>query len=252
MVVTLNNYLALGFPEINGVPVGEAGTLNTAGEDFKYTPTPAECEYCAAIYADSLPKGRLWEAFTVNGTFNHSFAQSVGAMIAVMFGYVAYLRRELNPYTTTDLIQEWEQSVGLPDECSLQGGGDLQSRRQQVITRLAKTPIVLAGEIEQAAKVLTGYDIKVIPRRQNILGSQLDNARLDLAQLGVGNNRFVFDVFINYRDVTALGEGVLDTQKLDTTQRYPRAIECLINRLKPANSLAFYHYNHVLYNLVKG
>jgi uncharacterized protein YmfQ (DUF2313 family) len=45
---------------------------------------------------------------------------------------------------------------------------------------------------------------------------------------------------------------VLDTQKLDTTQRYPRAIECLINRLKPANSLAFYHYNHVLYNQVKG
>ena len=173
-------------------------------------------------------------------------------MVAVMFGYVAYLRRELNPYTTTDLIQEWEQSVGLPDACSLQAGDDLESRRKQVIIRLAKTPIVLAGEIEQAAKVLTGYDIKVAPRRQNILGSQLDNARLDLAQLGVGNNRFIFDVFINYRDVTALGEGVLDTQKLDTTQRYPRVIECLINRLKPANSLAFYHYNHVLYNLAKG
>jgi hypothetical protein len=65
MAITLNNYLALGFPEIGGVPVGEAGTLNMAGEDFKYTPTPAECEFCAAIYADSLPKGRLWEAFTL-------------------------------------------------------------------------------------------------------------------------------------------------------------------------------------------
>ena len=45
MVVTLNNYLALGFPEINGVPVGEAGTLNTAGDDFKYTPTQTRYEY---------------------------------------------------------------------------------------------------------------------------------------------------------------------------------------------------------------
>ena len=60
MAITLNNYLALGFPEIDGVPVGEAGILNMAGEDFKYTPTPAECAFCAAIYADSLPKGRLW------------------------------------------------------------------------------------------------------------------------------------------------------------------------------------------------
>lgn len=227
MAISLAGYLASGVPTIDGIPIGEAGVFDTRVKDFKYTPTKLECEYCARLFADTLPKGRLWESFSVLGTTNWAYSYSVGSMIAIMFAYVNYVRRELNPYTTVDLIDEWEESVGLPDTCTSQLNLLLDERRKNVVIRWRRTPIVLRQEMERACYTLTGLEVKVRPR--------------------VGVDKFSFDVFINFKDGTGLGAGVLDKQILDTSARYPRIIECVVNKLKPANSLAFFYYDYRLY-----
>lgn len=246
LVSRLTNYAALGVPTINGVPIGEAGVFDTSGDDFRYTPTKEEVEHCLRIYTDSLPKGRLWEAFGVQGTINYAFAYAVGSMIAIVFAYLNYLRRELDPNTTVDFINEWEESVGLPDPCSVKSGLDLESRRRQVILRWRRTPIVLATEIEQAVFDLTGYEIKVRPNR---ISGGLDSATLD-APIEGGANKFIFDVYVNFDSSGGLGSGGLDETPLDAPALYPYFVECIINQLKPANVLVFYHYSDVEYNSV--
>lgn len=248
MAVSLSDYIGLGQPEINGVPIGEAGEFYFSGEDFKYKPTLEEAEHCARIFTDTLPMGRLWEAFGVAGTINWAFSVAVGEMIAIILAYSAYIRRELSPATTVDMIQEWEESVGLPDPCSLQAGLDIDGRRKNVMIRLRRTPIVLSSEIEEACLNLTGRNVKIVPRSALGLDAKMDTGLLDKAMFGGGHrSRFVFDVFVDYIDNSAFGDGVMDTQILDTSERWPRIIECVINKLKPANSIGFYKYNQALY-----
>jgi len=244
LINRLTNYAARGVPTINGLPIGEAGVFDNSTQEFKYTPTKEECEQCLQIFTDSLPKGRLWEAFGVPKTINNAFAYGVGSMIAIVLAYCNYLRRELDPNTTTDLISEWEESVGLPDPCSIKAGLDIESRRKQVVLRWRRTPIVLASEIEQIVQDLTGYAIKIRPNRDS---SSLDLAEID-SPLGSIFNRFSVDIFVDFDDSGGLDEGELDEFELDAKFAFPYFVECVISQLLPANVLANYFYSNVLYN----
>lgn len=246
LISRLTNYLALGIPAINGVPIGEGGIINS-GDTFSYIPTDEEKFICSKIFVDSMPKGRLWEAYGVIGTVNNAFSLSIGNMIAVFFAYVNYLRRELDPNTTVDLINEWEESVGLPDACSIRAGLNINERRKQVIIRWRRSPIVLASEIEKMCLFLTGFNVKVRPRRGSGLGeTSLDEGALD----GGSGNKFIFDVYIEFDDGAGLGKLALDSEELDAVARRPYWIECLINNLKPANSLAYFSYSKIIYDQI--
>jgi uncharacterized protein YmfQ (DUF2313 family) len=244
------NYKPLGAVYVDGFLIGEQGELDRTAKDFKYKPSVDEVEHCTRIYVDAMPKGRLWEAYGVNGTTNNAIAQGVGSMIATVLAYFEYVRKELNPYTTEDLIVEWEESVGLPDPCTIQHFQTLEERRQQVILRLKKTPVVTAKQMEGMVKTLTGFNVRVIPRRKSeLFTGELDTGILDFELSNDKYDRFTFDVIVDYEDDafldTPIGE-VLDGSAL------PRVIECVIERIKPANSLAIYHYQSSLYNQLTG
>jgi len=44
---------------------------------------------------------------------------------------------ELNPYSTTELLPEWERAVGLPDSCFL-SGRSIEERRADVVRKLGR------------------------------------------------------------------------------------------------------------------
>lgn len=250
------NYNPLGGVYVNDALIGSMGTLDDDMQSFKYTPSDAEITHCTNVYSDALPKGRLWEAYGVEGTPNNAIAQGVGAMIAVVLAYFEYVRKETCPYTTTDLIEEWEESVGLPDPCTIQHFQTIEERRQQVILRLRKTPIVTAAQMETMVKTLTGFDVKVVPRRsktnyQNALFDGLSN--FDAPEFSNDlTDRFTFDVFVDYTEESGL-DGSLDfgaLALLDGLVR-PDVIKCVIERLKPANSVAVYQFSSELYTRAK-
>ena len=254
-------YAPLGYPTLpdTDLVVGTLGSIlsyNTpVSEGFNYEPTIAEVEYCAKLYALTMPEGRYWEAYNVPGTVDYALAMAVGEQLAIIFAYYIYLRRELNIDTTVDLIGEWEASADLPDPCTLQSSDTLETRRAVTKLFLSNKAFVTAGEFEQLVKDLTGYDVIVVPRgaTENVYTMGLDAAMFDLAAFSSPEgNRFTFDVFVDYSlvgasglDIAGLNEGLLDVYVAPPTQ-----IECIINRVKPCNSIAVYHYDSDLYQAV--
>ena len=241
------NYTPLGAVFVDGELIGSGGVLSNDSKHFIYAPSISEIEYCHRfVFNDSLPRGRLWEAFGSIGTSDYALGSAVGDMVAQVFAYNEYLRAELSIETTSDLISEWEESCGLPDICSIQQFLTLEERRQRVILHLKKTPIVTAAQIQAMVKTLTGYNILVIPRRYDLsLSGGLDALKLDFELSNDKWDRFVFDVIVDYESSSGLD--VLIGESLDATQ-FPKIIECVIDRLKPANSLAIYKYSSILYN----
>ncbi|WP_434779281.1 putative phage tail protein [Neisseria sp. Ec49-e6-T10] len=221
---------------------------------LKFEPVILKDEYKDGQYIvnDHLPKGRIWEAFGVVNTSNYAVSAAFGAMVALLLKYIAYLKKELNPFTTEDLISAWEESCGLPDHCTIYFSQTLDQRRLQVVYRIRRKPIITTDEIEQVIKELTGFDVKIIPRRKssNILNNAFDGgASFDAAPFSTNkSDRFTFDVYINYEDENSFdGEYPLDGDYLLDGQARPTILECLINKIKPANTVAVYHYSRTMY-----
>ena len=249
------DYNALGVPLLDGISIGQRGELNLNVDYFDYKPSIDEAVFCSKIFNNSMPSGKYWEAHNVSNTPDYAISVGVGEMIAVVLAYQAYVRKELDIDTTEDLISDWEESVGLPEPCSLSSAQTIEERRELVKLHLRKTPIVNVAEFEKIVLKLTGYDVIILPRRSstNVYNDGFDQGWLDFSEFGgLYSDRFTFDVFIDFTD-NQFGFDIdeIETANLDEYLRPPYIIECVFNKIKPANSLAVYHYDATLYQSIK-
>lgn len=196
-----------------------------------------------SVIRDHLPKGRAWNFLS---RFGSAIIGSMAACWGYCKDYIDYLKTQSKIDTTTDAIDLWEESVMLPDACSLYSS-TIEQRRGQVMLRLKNEPFVTTKEIEEAIRILTGYEIIVKPRRdeENLANNELDSAVLDAAILAGYGDLFTFDVFINYDDTESMDKLPLNTP-FDGKPR-PSVIECVINKIKPSNSVAQYYYSSSKY-----
>ena len=103
--------------------------------------------------ADSLPTGKIWDAKNVDDSNTRGLINSVSVVHNRIQQTIELLANEFDINNTTDLLEEWEISVGLPSDCATSVGSNEQ-RRQEIIERLRKTPLVtLAPEVPENNKV---------------------------------------------------------------------------------------------------
>lgn len=112
--------------------------------------------------AEHLPQGRAWGNKHNPDANLHKLIRSMAASFNRVQQQIEKLSRELNLELTDDLLPEWETSVGLPDDC--QGlGQTLQERRDAVISRLRRLPIVTKADFEVLGEELSGEQTVVTP-----------------------------------------------------------------------------------------
>lgn len=112
--------------------------------------------YAAALFALALPPGQLRERI---GKDFRALIRGCSATFWRFHQRVDQLVLEYDPRRTTELINEWEESVGLPDECTA-AATTLQARRAEVVARLISVggaSIAYLQSIAQAA----GYIITI-------------------------------------------------------------------------------------------
>jgi len=97
--------------------------------------------------ADCLPQGRAWSAKNLETSNMRKLINCLAVSHNRVQQQVELLQSEYNINTTTELISEWEISVGLPDDC-IEITPTLEARRQAVIERLRKQPIVKLQDIQ--------------------------------------------------------------------------------------------------------
>ena len=124
---------------------------------FQYEPLGR----AATVLRKHLPVGMAWEAFRIPGKVAYRFLSGLAAGFNAMDIAFCRLIREENPYTTEDLIREWETAVGLPDPC-LPPARDLAERRARVVMRLARRRYTTIERWYQLAEMM-GITVKITP-----------------------------------------------------------------------------------------
>lgn len=184
--------------------------------------------------ADCLPVGRVWASKNIEGSNIRKLIKCLSVAHNFTQQQVELLDDEFRIYNTFDLLAEWEKSVGIPGEC-LGLSSTIAQRRQAVIDRLKKQPIVTLSEMQAYVDALfPGAGVTLYP------GYEYFNFEyeFELTFLGDVSERFILVVDVPLSEEAfeyefeITFEGAPDVEKL----------ECLLNKINPANVYILIQY----------
>lgn len=185
-----------------------------------------------------VPVGPAWTAFRVAGKRAHRMLRGFAGVYEEAWSALCGLALELNPFTTSELLPEWENGLGLPDSC-LPSATTLDQRRSQLIFRLTKRRWTTAQDWKDLA-ALFGIEIIVTP------GWKVQEVVPD--ETIPRESRF--RVYIDYAEPQEIGydygspfRGSGYPVPYGQVAPYIRAFECLIDRIRPANVVVVFNAN---------
>ncbi|MDE2440512.1 MAG: DUF2313 domain-containing protein [Betaproteobacteria bacterium] len=155
--------------------------------------------------------------------------------LARVDGRAWQIAEEADPRTVAELFADWERVAGLPDACAVVFGGTqtVAKRRAALVGRLA----TLGGQspayfIALAASI--GYAITITEFRAHTVEDDVNYALYDSAW----NFAWQVNAALN-----TINEITVDMTVEDPLAAWGNALlECVINRLKPAQTTVLYSY----------
>lgn len=191
-------------------------------------------EQSAQELANHLPIGRVWDLKNDAESNTRKLLRSLAASYNQIEQKIEELHTELNINKTFELLPEWEASVLLPDTC-LETLSDLEDRRNLVIERIRRQPIVTIQDFEDTVNVFfPTIGITFLPGLEffnfeytlemTFLGNISEKFIL-VAVIPLGNNQFEYDL-----ELTLTGGP--NTDKL----------RCFIEEFLPANVYLYITY----------
>ena len=126
----------------------------TVTKDILKTPT---LEQAVRLLAQHIYRGRIWDAKNTKGTNHHGLLHGCAKPLNLSQGFIELLANEFDINQTTLLLEEWEKSVGIPDRCVDNTAKTIEERREAVIQRLRKEPIVTIQELQDYVNNLFPY-----------------------------------------------------------------------------------------------
>lgn len=145
--------------------------------------------------------------------------------------------KEYNPQKTTALIQEWEEFVGIPDNC-IPVASTIEQRRLNVLLKLAGINATTEKQFKNVASIL-GYNIEVSN------GVSTSTFPLTLPFLLISEASAPFTIVITLSS-SIQPSGFPLTFPFTLTSQQPAILDCLFNKLKPANTQLFFRYSNAL------
>lgn len=145
--------------------------------------------------------------------------------------------KEYNPQKTTALIQEWEEFVGIPDEC-IPVASTIEQRRLNVLLKLSGINVTTEKQFKNVASIL-GYNIEVSN------GVSTSTFPLTLPFLLISEASAPFTIVITLPS-SIKPSGFPLTFPFTLTSQQPAILDCLFNKLKPANTQLFFRYSNAL------
>jgi len=193
---------------------------------------PTAAEYREQLKA-LLPPGQAFPRDP--GTTLHDLLDGMSIELARLDSRASVLPQEANPDTSLELLPDWERVAGLPDKCSGVLEETLQGRRNALLTKLTST----GGQspayfIELAASL--GYTVTIEEFRPFRAG-------VSVAGDFLTNGPWVHTWLIRAPEVsiTEFRAGLSAAgERLRTWGN--GALECKINQLKPAHTIALFAY----------
>lgn len=180
-----------------------------------------------------LPPGPAWPRDD-DATLTRLVA-ALAAELARVDGRAMQLVEEADPRTVAELFADWERAAGLPDACSIVfgGGQTVAQRRAALVGRLTtmggQSPAYYIG-----LAVALGYVITITEFSDHTVNNDVDSTLYGVAW------NFCWQVNAAINTVT---EFTVDSTVEDPLAAWGNALlECVINRLKPAQTTVLFSY----------
>ena len=181
-----------------------------------------------------LPYGHAWTR--EEGSWLTRLLRGLARVWAHVHNRAAKLIEEADPYTTLELLPDWERNLGLPDECT-KGADTLQERRMAVVEKLldeGRQDIAFFYELAE----LLGYSITIIEYRPFITGLARCGDRLN----GGHTVRYYWTVTVHGPRVTLFRTGVsMPPEHLGTIRRADD-LECRFRIYAHAHTILIFNY----------
>lgn len=185
------------------------------------------------MLAKCLPDGKVWENKYNVDTNLGKLLLGLAAEYLRLSLLIGDISKEIDINQTSQLIEEWEKSVGIPDDCFVQSGS-LEERRRNVLLKLTNF-----GGIQKASDFV---------RLATLLGftASLSN--------GVANGTFalLFPARFYETRKEATHTIIVDLEEsravfaldfpMPFTSGVSGIIECLFSELAPSNCQVIYRY----------
>lgn len=113
----------------------------------------------ARMLAAYLPNGKTFGGKNVPSANINQILRGVSGEVRTAEGYLVTLEEEYFPDETLLFLVEWEQAVGIPDDC-FTGEGTLDARRVDVMVKLASLGVQTVQDFIDLA-VIFGVDLSI-------------------------------------------------------------------------------------------
>ncbi len=191
----------------------------------------------ADILAQYLRDDNLHEAKNKDGSTLRKILIGLASEWLNFRSKINEVSNEYNPKTTTKLIEEWEEFVGIPDDC-IPVASTIEQRRLNVLLKLAGINATTEAQFKNVASIL-GYNIEVSN------GVSTSTFPLTLPFLLISEASAPFTIVITLPS-SIQPNGFTLTFPFTLTSQQPAILDCLFNKLKPANTQLFFRYSNAL------
>lgn len=195
--------------------------------------TPNTVEENTQALADLLPKGTAWEAKNIENSNMRKLLMAMSKEFRRVQDKINEFATEHRPETTTNLIEEWEAAVGIPDEC-FSNKVSIDLRRKQVVAKLAKMNVQTAKDFIELAAYF-GYNVTI--------KNAEDGSVIPLVlPFTLGEIDYLINTMIvKFIDLDS-PENVLPATLPFTLGKDSNIITCIFNKLKPATIEIIFTY----------
>ena len=142
---------------------------------------------------------------------------------------------EANPQTTSEMLTDWERVAGLPDKCSGSLETTQQGRRQVLLAKLTSTGGQSVAYFIEVAAAL-GYTVTITEFRP---------FRAGMSEAGdaITNGDWIYAWQVNAPEVTVIPFRAGRSTAGEPLRAWGNdTLECKINQLKPAHTIALFAY----------
>lgn len=184
-----------------------------------------------------LPPGKALPRET--GTSLDTLLDGIAQELARLDARGEDLIGEANPSSTSELLTDWERTAGLPDNCSGTLDSTVQGRRQSLLAKLTST----GGQSKQYfidVAAALGYEVTISEFRPFRAG--LSHAGDDLT-----NGDWIYTWRVNAPETTTVSFRAGQSSAGEALRIWGNeTLECKINKLKPAHTIALFAYGEPL------
>lgn len=180
-----------------------------------------------------LPPGPAWPKD--DDALLTRLISAIAAELARVDGRAQQLLEEADPRTVAELFADWERVAGLPDACAQAFGGDqtVAQRRVALVGRLTtmggQSPAYFIG-----LAATLGYAITITEFRAHCVNDDVECPLYDAAW------NFAWQVNAALNTVTDI---TVDSTVEDPIAAWGNALlECVVKRLKPAQTTVLFSY----------